>query len=103
MKNKKSGNLRKEYRQGFTISVIILIAGSALELISGGYGVGLPSWPMNAFVGISFAFLLAFLHFFYSDIYAVKFLSRVPASISSIVLFTLLTLILGLTTQNDPD
>lgn len=58
---------------------------------------------MNAFIGISFAFILAFLHFFYNDIQAVKWLSRVPASVTSIVLFTFLTLILGLTKQNDPE
>lgn len=103
MKKNKSGRVRKEYRQGFTVALIIFIVGSLLEWLAGGQGVGLPSWPMNAFVGISFAFLLVFLHFFYSDIPAVKWLSRVPASISSIVLFTFLTLILGLTIQNNPD
>ncbi len=103
MKNKESGKFGKEYRKGFTVSLIILIIGSILEWISGGQGVSLPSWPMNAFVGLSFAFLLVFMHFFYSDIQAVKWLSRVPASISSIVLFTFLTLILGLTKQHNPD
>ncbi len=103
MKKNKSGKVRKEYRQGFTVALIILVAGSLLEWLAGEQGLGLPSWPMNAFVGISFAFLLVFLHFFYSDVPAVKWLSRVPASISSIVLFTFLTLILGLTIQNNPD
>lgn len=103
MKNNRSDKVRKDYRQGFTVALLILIAGSLIEWISNGKGVSLPSWPMNAFVGISFAFLLVFLHFFYSDVPAVKWLSRVPASISSIVLFTFLTLILGLTIQNNPD
>lgn len=103
MKNNKSGSGRKAYIQGFTVSLIIFITGSILEAISGGRGLSLPSWPMNVFFGISYAFILVFLHFFYSDVKAVRWLSRVPASISSIVLFTFLTLVLGLTIQNNPD
>lgn len=103
MNKNKNRSSRKEYRRGFTVSLLIFIAGSILEVVSGGRGVALPSWPMNAFIGISFAFILVFLHFFYSDLKEVKWLSRVPASVSSIVLFTLLTLILGLTRQNNPD
>lgn len=103
MKNNKSGSARKDYIRGFTVSLVIFIVGSILEAVSGGRGLSLPSWPMNVFFGVSYAFILVFLHFFYSDIKAVRWLSRVPASVSSIVLFTLLTLILGLTIQNNPD
>jgi hypothetical protein len=103
MKNNKSGSGRKEYIRGFTVSLIIFITGSILEAISGGRGLSLPSWPMNLFFGMSFAFILVFLHFFYSDVKAVRWLSRVPASVSSIVLFTFLTLVLGLTIQNNPE
>ena len=103
MSQTKKGKFRKDYLSGFLIAIIIIIFGTILELVSGGRGTSLPSWPLNAFVGISFAFILAFVHFFYSDFYAVRWLSRVPASISSISLFTLLTLVLGLTIQNNPE
>ena len=58
---------------------------------------------MNLFVVLSFAFILVFTHIYYRDVDVVKWLSRVPASVSAIVLFTLLTLIMGLTKQNNPD
>jgi hypothetical protein len=103
MKEKEKTGKRKEYIRGFTLALVILIAGILLEWVSEGNGMSLPAWPMNLFIGISFAFCIAFVHFFYRDINYVKWLSRVPASISSIALFTLLTLILGLTKQNNPD
>lgn len=103
MTEKRSRNFRKEYSSGFLASFIILVFGILFEWINKGEGVFLPSWPLNAFIGISFAFILIFLHFFYSDLNSVRKLSRIPAAISAIILFTFLTLILGLTQQNDPD
>lgn len=93
----------KEYRLGFSIALVIFILGIALEWLSNGRGMALPAWPMNLFVGLSFAFCIVFIHYFYSEMNIVKWMSRVPASISSITLFTVLTLILGLTRQNNPD
>lgn len=101
-KNTEKSSL-KDYRQGFLISLIIIVAGFTLDWVTGGHGVALPSWPMNLFVVLSFAFILVFTHFYYRDMDTVKWLARVPASISAIVLFTFLTLIMGLTKQNNPD
>ena len=103
MSSNTKRKFRKDYFSGFLVGLLILIFGTTLEVISKGGGTSLPSWPINAFIGLSFAFILAFAHFFYRDFYAVRWLSRVPASISSIVLFTLLTLLLGLTIQNNPE
>ncbi len=92
-----------DYRQGFLISLIIIVVGAVFEWITGGKGVALPSWPMNLFVVLSFALILVFTHFYYRDMPTVRWLSRVPAAVSSIILFTLLTLIMGLTKQNNPE
>ncbi len=92
-----------DYTQGFTIALIITLTGIFFDWLALGRGVGLPSWPMNLFIGLSFAFILLFIHMYYRDLKTVRWLSRVPASISAIVLFTLLTLIMGLTRQNDPE
>ncbi len=99
-------NIRKKtnnYQQGFLIALFIAITGMLFEWLALGKGAALPSWPMNLFIGLSFAFILIFIHIFYGDLKTVRWLSRVPASISSIALFTLLTLIMGLTIQNSPD
>lgn len=102
--NKKSRNKsRNEYKQGFLFSFGILIAGVLLEMISGGKGTGLPAWPLNLQLGLSFIIILIFVHIYYRELKVVRWLSRVPASVSSIVLFSFLVLIMGLTRQNDPD
>lgn len=102
MNGEKRKHTFYEYRQGFTIALLVLVTGFVLEWVSGGKGIGLPSWPMNLYIGLSFAFILFFVHRFYRELDIVKMLSRVPVSISSIVLFTLLTLVMGLTKQNEP-
>ncbi len=101
-KNPEKSSL-KDYRQGFLIGFIIIATGFLFDGISGGRGIALPTWPMNLYVVLSFALILVFLHFYYRDLKTVKWLSRVPASISAIVLFTLLTLIMGMTKQNNPE
>ena len=98
----KAGS-RKEYEQGFIICVLILLTGAALEWITGGKGAALPGWPANLQVGIAFIAVLLFIHFYYRQTVIIKWLSRVPAAVSSMVLFTLLVLIMGLTSQNKPD
>jgi hypothetical protein len=98
----KKSNLR-DYQQGFIISLVIFIAGIAIEWITGGKGASLPKWPANLQFGIAFIVLLLFMHFYYRQTTIIKWLSRVPAAASAIVFFTLLVLILGLTKQNEPD
>ena len=103
MTQKKEKSSLRAYRRGFLVSFIIILVGFAFEWISGGHGVTLPSWPMNLYVVLSFTFLLVFIHLYYREMDSVKWLSRVPASISSIVLFTALTLIMGLTKQHNSE
>jgi hypothetical protein len=103
VKKKERNRNREEYQQGLILSLLILVIGTVLEWVTGGAGASLPSWPQNIFIGLSFALIIVFIHFYYKDLYVIKWLSRVPASVSSILLFTLLTLILGLTKQNEPD
>jgi hypothetical protein len=92
-----------EYEQGFLVGFVIFVVGTLLEWVNLSNGIVLPSWPMNVIIGIIFIILLIFLHIFYSSTYLITMFSRVPAAISSIVLFTILVLIMGLTKQNEPD
>jgi len=94
---------RKDYERGFIVSLVIFIVGTALEWVTGGMGASLPKWPANLQFGLAFIILLLFLHFYYRNTKVIKWLSRVPAASSSIVLFTILVLILGLSKQNEPE
>ncbi len=96
-------NNRKEYQQGFIIALVIFILGTTLEWITGGKGALLPKWPVNLQFGIGFLAFLFFLHFYQRESLIIKWLSRVPAAMSSILLFTFLVLILGLSKQNEAD
>jgi len=91
---------RKEYEQGFIFSSGIFITGVILEWITGGRGTGLPSWPLNVQIGLSFIIILVFIHIYYRELNAVKWISRVPAAISAITLFSFLVLLMGLLPQN---
>jgi hypothetical protein len=101
-KNGKS-RLRKEYEQGFFFSIGVLVTGMLIEWATRGMGTGLPAWPLNAQIGISFIVILLFIHIYYRDMSVFNWLSRIPAAISAISLFTLLVLVMGLSTQNNPD
>ena len=93
----------KEYREGFLLSLLILIVGTLLEWFNKGNGVALPSWPINILLGLSFIVLLIFLHLYFRTTNIIRTLSRVPAALSSIILFSILVLILGMTKQNEPN
>jgi hypothetical protein len=94
---------RKEYKEGFLIAFSIIVIGTVMEWITGGKGAALPKWPVNLEFGIGFILLLLMLHFFYRKTEIIKWLSRVPAALSAIVLFTVLVLIMGLSKQNEQD
>ena len=94
---------RKEYRKGFLFSLGLLVTGIFLELVTNGKGTGLPSWPVNVQLGLSFIIILVFVQIYYRDLSVIKWISRVPAAVSSIALFSLLVLIMGLSPQDDPE
>ncbi len=103
MPEKLKSRSKIEYEQGVFFSLGVLITGMLLEWITKGRGTGIPSWPLNMQVGLSFIIVLVFIHIYYRDLNAVKWISRVPAAISSIALFSILVLCMGLISQNDPD
>ena len=103
MPEKSKSRSRIEYEQGIIFSLGVLITGMLLEWITKGRGTGIPSWPLNMQVGLSFIIVLVFIHIYYRDLNVVKWISRVPAAISSIALFSILVLFMGLISQDDPD
>lgn len=87
------------YKQGFLIAFTLPIIGLLLELILRGAPINIPSFPYNAiFLGV-FLLLIATLSWFRRESALIKFLSSIPASVSAIVVFTLIVLLMGVIPQ----
>lgn len=91
-----------KYREGFIIALILLVTGFIIELVTPLPGISIPAFPFNMYAGMAFMTTIAFLHFFYSDVPAVRWLSTIPSATSAILLVVLLTIFLGVFIQNEP-
>ncbi len=92
-----------KYKEGFFVAFVLVVLGTSLELATGGAGVGTVVWPYNAYLLIAFADIILILHFIFRKRNLIKWLSSIPASVSAIVLYTFLTLFMGLILQEGND
>ena len=90
------------YREGFLISLALLIIGFVIEFLTPQPGISIPAFPFNMYAGLAYITTIAFLYFFYSDYPLVRWLSTIPAATSAILLITLLTITMGIFRQDDP-
>jgi hypothetical protein len=103
-----TGNRKKDlwrfpwgYSESFIIAAGLVITGFLIEAFTKGKGLIKPQWPYNLVAGLAFAGLLTLTHRLFKKHPLVKWLSSIPACISSISLFCLLALLLGIIPQND--
>ena len=89
------------YKEGFVISVIIIILGLIIGYLTNGAVVKVPPFPSNFIFITTYSLLLIALYYFERKSSIVKWLSSIPAAISSIVLLTFLAGVLGFTKQVD--
>ena len=87
------------YKEGFILTTGLWIVGLLIESLSGHRSIRFPGWPFHIEMGFGITVLLIIIHLLYKDSALIKWLSSVPASISSIVLFTILLLAMGLIPQ----
>lgn len=91
---------KKAYIQGGIIAVGILILGFIAEFISKGMGVRMPGWPINFLILLAFVFYILAIHLFWkSDVK--KWLSGVPATVTSIAVYAILVVLMGFILQQD--
>jgi hypothetical protein len=90
------------YRESFIISITFAIIGFIIEYFSNHAGVFTPPWPINLFIILAFLAYIFLVHIFIKSP-LVKWLSSVPAAISSVTIFTVLVLLLGFIPQDVPD
>ncbi|MBI9033322.1 MAG: cytochrome c biogenesis protein ResB, partial [Bacteroidales bacterium] len=88
------------YKEGFLIAFTLLVLGFILEFFTKGQTIIVPSWPVNIYIIIGLIGVI-FIVQLYSKSNFVKWLSSVPAAITSISVFTLLIFLMGFIPQND--
>jgi hypothetical protein len=91
------------YKESFVVSLLLLILGFIIEFINKGKEISFSQFPANLIIGLLFISLLLAIHFFFQNKAIVKWLSSVPAAISAISLFSLITLLLGFIPQDTLD
>jgi hypothetical protein len=91
------------YRESFLVVLELMFLGLIFEVLTGGRGAPLLKWPVNVVVGAGILLLLFIIYYRYKSRPMVKWLSSVPAAISAISFFALVTLLLGFIRQDDTD
>ncbi len=97
---RKFGQFPWKYRESFTIALSLVVIGIIIELFKGGQGIAMPVWPVNLLMLLLFVAYIIIFHFLV-DHPVKKWLSGVPAAVSSITAFTLLTLVMGFVRQGE--
>ncbi|PKP19543.1 MAG: hypothetical protein CVU02_00830 [Bacteroidetes bacterium HGW-Bacteroidetes-19] len=87
------------YKQGLLIAFTLPVIGLLLEFVLRGEPISIPSFPYNAIILGVYLLIIALLSWFKRDSTLVKFLSTIPASVSAIVVFTLIVLLMGIIPQ----
>lgn len=89
------------YRESFVIAAEILLLGLILEFLTGGNGIAPLTMPYNFYALFAFVGILLFLYIRFKGHPIIKWLSGVPAAISSISVFAILTLLMGFIPQSE--
>ena len=91
------------YKESFLVVLELIFMGLIFEVLTGGKGAPLLKWPVNMVVGAILLLLVFIIYFRLKNRPMVKWLSSVPAAISAISFFALVTLLLGFIPQDDTD
>lgn len=89
------------YGESFIIAAELLVFGFIVEFLTRGRGLSPVSMPANIYILAAFTGILIALRIFYSQNPIVKWLSGIPAAVSSIISFGLITLLMGFIPQSD--
>jgi len=101
IKKRKLFKFPWQYKEGFVISLLLIILGLVLGLITK-KPLNFPEFPTNLSFVITYTLLLTAIYKFERNNKVIQWLSGIPAAVSSIVLFTALSAILGIVPQENP-
>jgi hypothetical protein len=91
------------YRESFMIVLELLLLGLILQVLSGGRQFSGLHWPLNMIAGISLIILLLIVHLSFRRKPFIKWLSSIPAAVSSMTFFAFVVFLLGFIPQQDPN
>ena len=90
-----------QYKEGFVISGLLILLGLIIGYITK-TPIKFPKFPLNLSISISYTLLIIVLYKFERNHKIIKWLSGIPAAITSILLFTLTSALLGIIPQTEP-
>ena len=86
-------------KEGFAISIGMMVTGLLLQFSMGTVEWSLLSWPANFVVLVAFVVGAIMLYAMRSKVYALKFLATMYCAVPALVITSALTIIMGLTRQ----
>jgi hypothetical protein len=92
-----------KYAESFLIALEILCIGIIIEFVSRGRGMIFPGLPTNIYIILIYTVILLAIHLKYKESPGVKWISSIPAAISSITIYAVLVLLLGFIPQGDSE
>jgi len=90
------------YRESFLIALEILLLSLIIEVLSRGQGIAKLAFPLNIFIGLALIAIIIIIGTQFRRQAVVRWLSSIPAAVSSISLFAFLVLLQGFIPQNHP-
>lgn len=87
------------YVESFFIGFGLMLTGFFLEVFAGSENIITISYPYNVFMLVGYILLLFVLYKMFGNSQLIRWLTKVPASISSITLITILVMIMGIIPQ----
>lgn len=90
-----------KYKESFIVTLVLFLIGVCLELLFP-CNVSSIAYPYNVIVGLNIVAIFVLLHVYYKQNPVIQWLSSIPASVSSICLFVVLSLLMGFIPQTEP-
>ncbi len=87
-----------QYKEGFVISFILIVLGLFLDFLTK-KPIHFPSFPTNLSFVVSYTLLLIAIYKFEKNNKIVQWISGIPAAITSTILFTIVSALLGIIPQ----
>ena len=100
IQNRKLWQHPWRYKESFLVVMELALLGLIFEVLTGGKGAPQLQWPVNAIVGVIIISSVGIIYAKSRKNPIIKWISSVPAAISAISFFAIVTLLLGFIPQD---